>query len=229
MNVLPSSPLGDQSCQLSPPGLNVPDQWVSPSFPAELTHRIPLARASATIALKRIAAVVAERALPAGRVVDHLDALALRVRHRGREVDVRIDADEVELSIGRHLVDDLGDRRSVIVGRRETAAAQVLRHDVGRQIAGGLTLGETIEAAVDDGDLHALAREALRVPRRCERRGDFLTAHCVFGARVRSTHAIDRRALLERVEVGRIDQSLDEISGCPLDAAAERFDARARL
>src|SRR5581483_4176187 len=50
MNVLPSSS-GVKSMNLSPfVSEKFPDQWVTASFPDELTQRMPLARASATIA-----------------------------------------------------------------------------------------------------------------------------------------------------------------------------------
>ena len=82
-------------------------------------------------------------------------------------------------------------------GRREGTAADVLRHDVGRQIALGLTLGKTPEAAVDDGDFDALASEAFLVPGRRQRGRDLFTAHCVLDARKRRPHEIDCRSLRE--------------------------------
>jgi hypothetical protein len=58
------------------------------------------------------------------------------------------------------------------------------------------------------------------VPGGRERRGNLLAAHRVLDVCVRSAHARDRRASLERVHVHRIDERLDEAPGGPFDAAA---------
>ena len=127
-----------------------------------------------------------------------MDALALRVRLRRSEIDLGVDAEEIELRIRSHLVDDLRHGRAMLAGRGEFAAAEVLRDDVRRQLALGLTLGEALEAAVDDGDLDALSGEALRVPGGRERGRDLLPAQGVLesanGVRTRST--VDRRESL---------------------------------
>ena len=77
-------------------------------------------------------AVVAIRALPAHRLVDDGHALALRVPDCREEVDLAADADEVQLRVGCHLVDDLRDCGAVVVGRRQLTTAVVLGHDVRR-------------------------------------------------------------------------------------------------
>ena len=51
-------------------------------------------------------------------------AVRLRVLLGLREADLGVDADQVELRARRHLVDDLGDRRAVLLGRAPGAPPQ---------------------------------------------------------------------------------------------------------
>ena len=172
----------------------------------------------------RAASVATRRLVPADGVVDDIDALALRVRLGACEVELRPHADEVQLRIRRHVVDDLRNGRSVLGRGRELAFAIVLRHHVRWELAFGLTLREPLEAAVDHSDLHALPGEALRVPRPGEIEGDLLARHGLLDRAGGGANASDRRLSRERRKACGRDDGLDEAVPCSLDAAATSED-----
>ena len=65
-------------------------------------------------------------------MVDDPDALRDRVVLRLAEVHVRVDANEIELSARRDLVDDLRDSGSVVAESRDPATSKVRRCKVRR-------------------------------------------------------------------------------------------------
>ena len=115
----------------------------------------------------------------------------------GRQIDFGVDAEQIQLRIRRHLVDDLGDAGSVLCLGVEPSTAEVLGDGVRGKIARGLAIGQADEAAVDDGHLHALAREALRVPCRSQARRHLFPADRVGHHPHRRANHVDGRLAAE--------------------------------
>jgi hypothetical protein len=89
------------------------------------------------------------------------------------EPDLAVDADERELGVRRHLVDDLGDADAVLL--RRAVGAVVDKRGARRDVPGGLSSREPSEAEVDHGHFRARARAPEGVPGRCVRGGDALS------------------------------------------------------
>ena len=161
-------------------------------------------------------------------MVDHGDALALRPRLGRGEIDLGADAREVQLRVGRHLVDDLRDGGAVILLPEQLAATEVLRDDVRGEVSRRLSVGKALEAAVDDGHLDALAGESLLVPRSCERDADLLAAHSGLDLRVWRPHAVDAGLAGQRGLSSWRDERLNEAGSAPLDPPSQSADALPR-
>ncbi len=175
------------------------------SLPAELTQRIPLARASATAAPIGSAAVVAIRALPAHRLVDDGHALALRVadgreRSRPRRRRRRGTAARRAPSRGRS---PRPRCRGRLPSRSSPPQKSWVTTFAGRS-PDGLTIREAHEAAVDDRDLHALPGEALVVPGGRESGADLLAAQRGLDWRTEDARTtVDAGTAAESAELGR--------------------------
>ena len=97
-------------------------------------------------------AVVVTRVVPAKRVVDDLDPIGQAVRHGLVQIDLVADLDQRELGVRSDVVDDLGDSGAVGNPARQACAREVVLANAGRQVTASLSLGEPIEAQVNDGD-----------------------------------------------------------------------------
>jgi hypothetical protein len=65
-------------------------------------------------------------------VADHVHALGLGKGSSGRQIDFGVDAEQVQLRLRRHLVDDLGNTGSVLCLGVEPPSAEIPGDDVGR-------------------------------------------------------------------------------------------------
>ena len=82
------------------------------------------------------------------------------------DVVVELDAHQVQLRLGRHLVCDLRDSGAVVGVAVEALSAEALRCHGQRKMPGRLFGGEALEAQVDDRQLHTRSVEAGALPRR---------------------------------------------------------------
>ena len=145
----------------------MPLQCSWPAFPAAFTQRIPSVRALATIASGVPAAPVPSPREVLYQPTEWLTIVipcGFRVGRGGRKIDLRVDADRVQLCARRHLVHDLRHRGAVLLGRAQRAAAVVDGRQPGRQLAGCLTARKSCEAEIDDRDLRSCSGRTGRVP-----------------------------------------------------------------
>ena len=175
----------------------------------------------------RTAAVTAPRVEPADRVVDDLDPLRLGVGLGRGQVDLGVEADQVELGTRCNLVDDLGHRGAVLGrGRQPTAAKVCGRHRRGQ--LGAKPGGVAGEATVDDPDLDAGAVIAGVGVARGIHRGGLLTRDDVRGVQVRPPNERHGGVRRKCLEIRDRDERLHEPRRAPLDDASVRGNGSLR-
>ena len=207
---MPARPVVDEDT--APVGLRLVAGRVHPEDARRVgVRRDGVRRAGAT------APVAAARIEPAHRVVDDGDAVGLRIGDGLRQLHLGVDADQVELGLGRHLVDDLGDGRAVLGRGCQLAGAVVHRHRRARQVTRRPGCGQTREPEVDDGDPDPGPADAGRVPSARVDRRHPLAGDRFRRMRQRASDSGDARQAAQVVEHGRRHQDLRQAIGLGLD------------
>ena len=169
-------------------------------------------------------AVTAAGVEPADGVADDLDPVGARVRDGQAEPGDVLDADEIELRVGRHLGHDLGDARAVARRIEASVPAEVDLDRRFRKVARALAAAIPAEPEVDDGDLDAGTARTDLVPEGRARRCDALSPHRFRHGSSRLSDEPDVSTARQRPERRRRDERLDHPAVALLDPSASPHD-----